>query len=203
MSREALHESLSAVMDNEADELELRRVLSTVDDSELRDKWSRFQIARAVMHKELLEPRLDIAASVSAALANEAPHQVAATPQQASHRMRLFSRVAIAASVTLAVLAGVRFYNQSDVAGPQLAQQVPSSVTTPAVQGSAVLAGYSSEGMESAPAPSMSAPVQGGPTWQEQRLPSYLRQHAQQAAMSGNAAEGALPYARAASLEGR
>jgi len=26
MSREALHESLSAVMDNEADELELRRV---------------------------------------------------------------------------------------------------------------------------------------------------------------------------------
>ena len=36
MSREALQESLSAVMDNEADELELRRVLNAVDDPETR-----------------------------------------------------------------------------------------------------------------------------------------------------------------------
>lgn len=39
MSREALHESLSAVMDNEADELELRRVLAG-DNPELRATWS-------------------------------------------------------------------------------------------------------------------------------------------------------------------
>ena len=72
MSREALQESLSAVMDNEADELELRRVLAAAgDDAELRGTWSRYQIARAVMHKELLEPRLDIAAAVSAELAAE------------------------------------------------------------------------------------------------------------------------------------
>ena len=55
MSREALQESLSAVMDNEADELELRRVLAAAgDDAELRGTWSRYQLARAVMHKELL-----------------------------------------------------------------------------------------------------------------------------------------------------
>ena len=73
MSREALQESLSAVMDNEADELELRRVLAAAgDDAELRGTWSRYQLAREVMHKELLEPRLDIAAAVSAALAEEA-----------------------------------------------------------------------------------------------------------------------------------
>ena len=71
MSREALHESLSAVMDNEADELELRRVLAG-DNPELRATWSRYQLARAAMHKELIEPRLDIAAAVSAALADEA-----------------------------------------------------------------------------------------------------------------------------------
>ena len=71
MSREALHESLSAVMDNEADELELRRVLAG-DNPELRAIWSRYQLARAAMHKELIEPRLDIAAAVSAALADEA-----------------------------------------------------------------------------------------------------------------------------------
>ena len=37
--------------------------------------------------------------------------------------------------------------------------------------------------------------------WYEQRLPNYLRQHAQQAAASGN--DSVLPYARAASLENR
>ena len=61
MSREALQESLSAVMDNEADELELRRVLNAFDDTQTRDTWSRYQVARAVMHKDLLIPRLDIA----------------------------------------------------------------------------------------------------------------------------------------------
>ena len=79
MSRDALQESLSAVMDNEADELELRRVLNAFGDAETRDTWSRYQVARAVMHKDLLIPRLDIAAAVSAALADEA------VPAKAAH----------------------------------------------------------------------------------------------------------------------
>ena len=44
MSREALQESLSAVMDNEADELELRRVLASSGDEELRSTWSRYHM---------------------------------------------------------------------------------------------------------------------------------------------------------------
>jgi sigma-E factor negative regulatory protein RseA len=43
--------------------------------------------------------------------------------------------------------------------------------------------------------------LQGQPGWHDQRLPNYLRQHAQQAALKGT--ESALPYARAASLENR
>ncbi len=193
MSREALQESLSAVMDNEADELELRRVLAASDDAELRATWSRYQMARAVMHKELLEPRLDIAAAVSAALADEA------LPVRAARPWRTLGRVAVAASVTLAVLAGVRFYNQDELAGPQLAQQAPSpGLALPQVQGPAVLAGYSTG---ASAMPLQSAAEEAGPGWHEQRLPIYLRQHAQQAAASG--ADSALPYARAASLENR
>ncbi len=120
MSREALHESLSAVMDNEADELELRRVLAASDDQEVRATWSRYQIARAVMHKELIEPRLDISAAVSAAIADEA---VPSVPARAGAAWRNLGRLAVAASVTVAVLAGVRLYNQNDVAAPQLAQE--------------------------------------------------------------------------------
>ncbi|WP_271411195.1 sigma-E factor negative regulatory protein [Pseudomonas sp. Q1-7] len=195
MSREALQESLSAVMDNEADELELRRVLAASEDQELRATWSRYQIARAVMHKELLEPRLDIAAAVSAALAEEAvpPTKVARGP------WRSLGRLAVAASVTVAVLAGVRLYNQDEVAGTQqLAQQgsQPTMVMPQAQQG-AVLAGYSEETQQA----QQPIGVNQSSGWHEKRLPAYLRQHAQQAAMSGS--DSVLPYARAASLESR
>ncbi|EIK54106.1 anti-sigma factor MucA [Stutzerimonas stutzeri TS44] len=197
MSREALHESLSAVMDNEADELELRRVLAAGDDGQMRSTWSRYQVARAAMHKELLEPRLDIAAAVSAALADEA-----APVKSQGSSWRALGRLAVAASVTVAVLAGVRLYNQSEVAGPQMAQQAaqPALAVPQAGQGPAVLAGYS-EGQVEAPAQTaaQTAPVE---RWHEERLPSYVRQHAQQAAFGGGS-EGALPYARAASMEER
>ncbi len=199
MSREALHESLSAVMDNEADELELRRVLAADGDDEMRATWSRYQIARAAMHRELIEPRLDIASAVSAALAEE-PAPAAAKPVRSGWRG--LGRLAVAASVTVAVLAGVRLYNQNKVAGPQLAQQAPQpGIAVPQTnQGPAVLAGYSEgSASEQAQGNAAQAPAEG---WHEQRLPTYVRQHAQQAAF-GSGTESALPYARAASMEDR
>ncbi|MFJ4142361.1 RseA family anti-sigma factor [Pseudomonas sp. NPDC089734] len=197
MSREALQESLSAVMDNEADELELRRVLNAIDDAETRATWSRYQVARAAMHKELLIPHLDISAAVSAAIADEvSPLKVARGP------WRTLGRLAVAASVTVAVLAGVRLYNQDDIAGAQLAQQVqqPANLSVPQVKGPAVLAGYT-ESSEQATGPMANGVLQGQAAEGDQRLPGYLRQHAQEAALKGT--ESALPYARAASLENR
>lgn len=193
MNREALHESLSAVMDNEADELELRRVLASSEDAEVRATWSRYQLARAAMHKELLEPRLDVAGAVFAALDNEP------LPAPRRSSWQVLGRVAVAASVTLAVLVGVRFYNEADagLAGAQLAERsIAPSSAMPQLQESAVLAGYPVGGVEQ---PQAGRPAQGASEWHQQRLPSYLRQHAQEAALS----EGPLPYARAASLENR
>ena len=195
MSREAMQESLSAVMDNEADELELRRVLSAIEDADTRATWSRYQIARAAMHKELLIPHLDISAAVAAGIADEvSPLSAGRGP------WRTLGRLAVAASVTVAVLAGVRLYNQDEIAGAQLAQQTqPTNVAMPQAKGPAVLAGYT-EG-EQSPGPMASGVLQNQAGWHDQRLPGYLRQHAQQAATKG--AEGALPFARAASLENR
>lgn len=195
MSREALQESLSALMDNETDELELRRVLAASGEGEVRATWARYQVARAVMHKELLEPRLDLAAAVSAALADE--------PALASSKPRLpwrgLGRLAVAASVTVAVLAGVRVYNQDDLAATQLAQRdaLPLLQTRP-LQGPAVLAGYTTN---SVAVPQGQGASDAQQRWQQQHLPAYVRQHAQQAAFIGT--QSALPYARAASLEGR
>ena len=195
MSREALQESLSAVMDNEADELELRRVLAASEDGELRGTWSRYQVARAAMHRELLVPQLDIASAVSAALADEA------IPARKTPIWRSVGRVAVAASVTVAVLAGVRLYNQDEITGAELAAQQPvqQGLSVPQAQGPAVLAGYS-ESSEQPTGPMANGVLQNQAGW-DQRLPGYLRQHAQESALKGT--ETALPYARAASLENR
>ncbi len=164
MNRETLQESLSAVMDNEADELELRRVLSASEGEDVRANWARYQIARAAMHKELLVPRLDIAAAVSAALADEA------APAKTSAPWRGLARLAVAASVTVAVLAGVRLYNQDEM-GAELAQQgavqsVPAAVTAPQAKGPAVLAGYTEETTLEAPAANAQ---ENRSDWQEQQ----------------------------------
>jgi sigma-E factor negative regulatory protein RseA len=175
MSREALQETLSAVMDNEADELELRRVLAVSSESEVRDTWARYQIARAAMHKELLVPRLDLASAVSTAIAKEeAPADIARRPT------RGLARIAVAASVTVAVLAGVSLYNHDDASSQLTAQSSQPAIEAPHAQGPAVLAGYKESGAE------LPASDKGASSWHEERLPEYVRQHAQQS----SAAEG-------------
>lgn len=128
MSREALHESMSAVMDNEADELELHRVLGALDEPQEHALWARYQIARAAMHRELMDPQLDLLSGISARLAEESCETESSKmplEPKAQDKPSLWSRlgrVAIAASVTGAVLVGVRFYNLNSEA-PTLASQ--------------------------------------------------------------------------------
>ena len=83
------------------------------------------------------------------------------------------------------------------------ARAAPAKLSQPAMampqaQQGAVLAGYSEDGQQAQQPIGATQPSSG---WHEKRLPAYLRQHAQQAAMSGS--DSALPYARAASLESR
>jgi sigma-E factor negative regulatory protein RseA len=199
MSGQALQESLSALLDNETDELEMRRVLAASEGSEVRATWARYQVARAVMHKELLMPQLDLAARVSAALADEP----ALSPAVAARRLPWagLGRLAVAASVTVAVLAGVRLYNQDDITSVQLAQRAGQpTLAAPQLRGPAILAGYTpnagaAHGVQSSVARTAEL------TWQQQRLPAYVRRHAQQAASAGSVAP--VPYARAASLDNR
>ena len=74
------------------------------------------------MHNELVLPKLDIASAVSAALADEAvPAKVKQGP------WRTIGRLAVAASVTVAVLAGVRLYNRTKSPVPS---SLPSSLSS-------------------------------------------------------------------------
>lgn len=201
MRSESLRETLSALMDDEAEQLELRRVLHAGEQApDVRRTWERYQYARSVMHKEPWQTGVDLSAGIAAALADEPAPALAASVNSTRWKVQL-GRVAVAASVTLAVLVGVRMVNQESLPDSNTiaaVERTAPAVGTPVMASGqarpgAVLAGFSSlaDQTEQAQASSPSA-------WQEQRIGDYLRRHAEN---SAQAAPQLVPYARAASLE--
>jgi len=90
-------ETLSALMDGETQELELRRLLGSIDaDPALRERWRRQQMVSDIMsNRPLTHSDMDVSGRVSDALS--AKPSVSRNP--------IWS-VAVAASVTLAVAMG-------------------------------------------------------------------------------------------------
>lgn len=142
---EQLKESLSAVMDGEADEFEIRRVLNeAADDPELRGVWERYHLVRSVMRGEgrargvgadALSMRLWKQIDAEEAPADDIDDSVN-TPQRASRGgwttwgQRL-AGVAVAASVAAAVIVGFRLDDGASVQTPKIAvadQAPPASM---------------------------------------------------------------------------
>lgn len=109
-------ETLSALMDNEADELELRRLLKELpEDPGLAETWKRFHVARSVLHKEEMLAVSSAATSrIFAAIAAEPAYEAGASgsprhitkPRVQSAWLATAGRVAIAASVAFVVFVG-------------------------------------------------------------------------------------------------
>ena len=90
-------ESLSAVMDGEAQEFEVRRTLDAIaGDTSLRDRWQRYHFVSYALHGQFAsDTEIDVSKGVFEALETEKPMS----------RNPLWS-MAVAASVTLAVVMG-------------------------------------------------------------------------------------------------
>ena len=90
-------ESLSAVMDGEAQELEVRRTLDAIaGDTSLRDRWQRYHCVSDALHGQFAsDTEIDVSRGVLEALETMKPMS----------RNPLWS-MAVAASVTLAVVMG-------------------------------------------------------------------------------------------------
>jgi len=144
---EQLKESLSAVMDGEADEFEIRRVLNeAAEDSELRGVWERYHLVRSVMRGEgrkLGKGTLgrefwaQIDAEVTTTSSEVVPIEVEPEPSRSTPRWAWVQRVAgigVAAGVAAAVVIvfGGRSSGDADVAvqSPQVAQVQQSDVQT-------------------------------------------------------------------------
>ena len=126
---EKLKEALSAVIDGEADEFELRRVLDELPkDPALRASWERYHLIGAALRGERSVNRLVMRERIWAELAGEAPAEVA--PVEADEveapapRRSAYARwtpLAVAAAVALAVVLGFGNLTGTDVPEPSVA----------------------------------------------------------------------------------
>jgi len=116
-------ETLSALMDDEASELELHRAMREVgEDDSLNETWSRYHLAASAMRKELpldfVDSSAELRAAINMALVSEP------VPQRAAQWPQSLGRVAIAASVAVLAIFGAQQYQTFEPAAamPLIAQ---------------------------------------------------------------------------------
>jgi sigma-E factor negative regulatory protein RseA len=126
-------ESLSALIDNETDDLELRRLLKAVElDSDLQSTWERMNLVQAVLHDDNVQHSAvlplvgsNFADKVAKAIAAESGPSV--NPKLINQWGKSFAKLGIAASVALAFFLGMQtIVTQQDYPGSgaaPLAQQ--------------------------------------------------------------------------------
>lgn len=228
MSQNA-RESLSALMDNEGDELELRRVLKSLDDSpDAADAWRRYHLMRSLMRRESeVDVATDLSAGIMARLEEEPLPRVEhdAVPGRS---MSLARGAGIAAAVSLMVITGVQFYQGGVGPGAVSGEVAVQSPAGAAIQASPVALGgselaasraddrpsladlpmFQSSGVESrglmtvgADSPLVLSPRQSARVNQQQAelLQSYLDRHAEGAAYGSS--DTWMPLLRASGSE--
>ncbi len=112
---QGLKETLSALMDGEINELELRRLLKQLpecaDKTQLLNTWQRFHVARSALHGEpVTVPNNAASSRILAAIDAEPAYTETPVTLVAKAPVLFtgFAKVAVAASVTLAVFIGMQ-----------------------------------------------------------------------------------------------
>ncbi|MCX2981849.1 anti-anti-sigma factor [Halieaceae bacterium IMCC14734] len=203
---ERMQESLSALMDDEANELELQRLLKHSDAGELRSAWARMHGASAVVRGDrdaaLLSPKfadLAFADGVAAGLDGESDVESAnAGSGFVSTALRPLASFAVAASVFAVVLVVSQFYglgpDAADAVGSQqIANQVSTVGPVNALGGAAMTASFGGQTVVAQPAVAV-----GYDQIARKRLQRYLVPHTDAASL--NTPQGMMPYARVASF---
>lgn len=118
-----LKQSISALLDDEASEIEVHRLLREFgDDGELKTSWIRYQQIRAVSqgHHHLSESQhVSLHTRISAAIQEEETYELAT--RQRPDWQRQVAGFAVAASLVAAVLVGVNLNQPGNLAPSELA----------------------------------------------------------------------------------
>ena len=189
---DTVRESLSALMDGEATELELRRILSA-DQEAIRTEWADLHRSQSVLKNEA-NPFIgwDISSRVMAEIADEELANSAGTGWK-----QAVSGLAIAASVAAVVVIGSLGSNMFSGASQMVADNngvsgrvYPAQASSSAVGGVAV-----SAQAQASPA----GPLLNDDAEARKRFEAYLRKHTDRAAF--NNGQGMVSYARVVSQE--
>lgn len=134
-----LLESLSALVDGEASELELRRIVKTMDDdNDLQKKWSRFNLVGQIMRSEaIVQPQLDLSESIRSALESDDSFSSAAAfagsnqpVAESKPQWKLWlGKTSVAASVAVAFVFGFAQLNSGSIGAGDTGAVVASSGT--------------------------------------------------------------------------
>lgn len=194
---EKSREALSALLDDEASELEIRRLLSESEmepgsGAGLRDTWARYSAVKQVLQgHELAYRELDVSVQV-----REALHDEAGGKKSVRERFyRPLASLAVAASVAATVVIGGQQLVQVGAGGVDAGEPAFVSVATPVgVLESAgavpVMASYGTR-----PVPVLSPLTRTAyDDLARRRQDMYMQLHAEQSAL--NSPQGLLPFAR-------
>jgi sigma-E factor negative regulatory protein RseA len=189
-------ESLSALMDSEANELEIERLLQQVGrDGDIRARWQRFNLVRhSLQGDRLAHAGWDISGRVRADLDGTAKKN----PNDNGLRQRLvkpLTSFAVAASVAATVVIGGQHLARLGDADPydpeQIVGRLPGPIGIVNIPGARpVPASYGQD-----PLPALQPAInQAYNELAQRRLHRYMQEHAEQAAL--NSPQGLLPFAR-------
>jgi sigma-E factor negative regulatory protein RseA len=213
-AQERLRESLSAAMDGEAGEFELRRVLDNIgSDDDLRETARRYQLAGDVLRHETNEfMNIDLSEGIRAKLDQEPIHGIQGEPEMKGHVVSLLDhwwgkagRVAVAASVAFAVVLGVRNYSIIPEAATlaavpdQATLSQPVQIAQNGYGAAGIKAGYNSRQHNSISPEQLAQAQSVADRATKERFRAYALQHAEMSAM--HSGQGILPFARLTTFE--
>lgn len=178
MNDEHMKEKLSALVDNELDELEERRVFKALEgDVTLRRTWERYHLVRAALHQDV---ETVVAQDAAEKLANRLETEPSSAVSFRRHRVtRFIGTFAVAASVAAIAISGVQWIHR-----PLPAPLPVLAINNPAPQ-NIIRTGTTRWDMKEPDA--------------ENALNAYLVEHDEFASISGLG--GMMPYVRVVSYD--
>ncbi|MCC5887346.1 MAG: sigma-E factor negative regulatory protein [Gammaproteobacteria bacterium] len=225
---ERLRESLSALMDDEADDLELGRILRAMDSGEadLAGTWSRYQLVSAVLKGrpgavglrplalDLATADVDAADSLADDVLGDARSSEAGVLSESRNRgRRALGSFAVAASLTAVAVVGWQWQVGGEVESVQMASGAQSlaPATAPASSALPLLRPADQRGLlqasesgratrDAGRAQLSTASPSAGDVDMRQRVEAYMVRHAEHNALHSRS--GMMPFARMAAFDG-
>lgn len=190
-----MRESLSALMDDEADELELQRILTHIgDDPDLRQTWARYNAARSALNGHATgQLQADVSSRVRDAIAAGDSGKFRRGIRE--RLVRPVASFAVAASVAATVVIGGQQLAQVSSDNPYDGNAVARGGVAPVglVNSLGATTVQASYGTRAIPVLQPAART----AYKElarQRMEMYLQEHAEHAAL--NSPHGLIPFAR-------